>query len=487
MSDRTGNLKMPTHMHFNLTQRCNIKCRICRPDDEKNNSLPSLSKEVIDKVINEVFDHLKQLRMDSSGELLISKHLPYVLEEATKRNLPIFASSNGMALNEEKAELLCNSSLETIQISLDSPEKETLEWIRRGAKFEKVLKAAENLVAARTKAGKKFPKIDFHAALIKQNLEQLPDLVRLAKKTGIESVGVAYGYTHAIMDPEWSVYWVKDKCNSVIAESQRVAQELGIFFNNPASFNSKTEIIATPTRYCNYLYEWSYIDPSGRVFPCCIGNYETGDLNKSSFSDIWNGEKYNELRRTYNTSAPSYAKCSSCYITSVWNPEDYKVHFHPDHWEYVEKKLKTLPETKYESCVYGEYVFPGEFSNQLKEIMKAQEEGDINEAVKKIEQAIYEYPDVANIYNLYAVIIYSMGDSNKAKSILKSLLVRWPSDCLAANNLAVLKIQDEEYQEALHILKHALTIDQNNKSTHENLKLLREQLEEAERERSYVS
>ncbi len=488
MSDSSKKLNMPTHMHLNLTQRCNLKCRICRPDDyDKNNSLPSLNRDVIDKVINEAFDHLKQLRLDSSGELLLSKHLSYVLEEATKRDVPIFVSSNGMLLNEEKAELLCNSSLETIQISIDSPEKKTLEWIRRGAKFEKVLKGAENLVEARRKTGKMLPKIDFHAALLQQNLEHLPDLIRLAKKTGVDSVGVAYGYTHAIMDPEWSVFWDKEKCNSVIAESQVLAKELDIFFNSPASFNSTTEVIATPTRYCNYLYEWSYIDPSGSVFPCCIGRYEMGDLNKTSFSDIWFGEKYNELRRTYNTSDPSFPKCSNCYITSVWNPEDYKAHFHPDHWDYVEKKLKNLPVTKYETCVYGEYVFPAELSQQLKEILKAQEDGDLEQAIEKAEKAICEYPEVANMHILYAVIIFIAGDSKKAKSILKSILVKWSEDCLAVNNLAILHMQDGEYKEALDLLKHALAVDQNNVTTLENFKLLSEQLEMESGELNYVS
>ncbi len=470
-------LKKPRTLHLNLTLRCNLHCRICRPEDFQPGTNSSLSKEVIDKVINEAFDSLTQLRLDSGGELLLSPHLPYVLQEATKRNIPMFISSNGTMMSREKAEMLCNSSLSNIQISLDSADKETLEWIRRGAKFEAVICGAENIVAARQKYKKTKPRIEFHAALLQQNLKQLPDLIRLAKKIGVDGVGVAYGYTHSHMDPEWSVFWSKEKCNEVIAEARQLAKELGVSFNGPASFNSDTYVIASPNRYCHYLFEWTYIQPTGTVSPCCIGSYELGDLNTTSFTDVWYGERYNELRQTYNTPAPSYPKCANCYITSVWNPEDYKAHFHPDHWAYIENKMKTLPKKQYQYCVYGEFVFPGEMAHWIEKIVKLQNNGDIEEAVKLIEETISNYPRVVDLYNFFAEILLQIGDTQKAKTILENVIQCIPENHHALNNLAVIEIEEKNFKKALELLKKVLAIRPDNKIALENIKYLKEQLE----------
>ncbi len=336
---RTVPLVRPKCMHLNLASACNLHCIMCRPEDYKPDAKSAfLSKEVIDKLIAETFDSLKDLRIDSAGEHLLSKHYAYVLNEAKKRGISVFISTNGTLLNEKYAELICNT-VESMQISLDSPVKETLEMLRGGAKFDDIINGAKTMVRVRKTHHKKKPRIDFHVALFLPNLEQLPNLVRLAKKIGIDGVTVAYGFVPSQMDPDWAVFWEKDKTNKIIAGSRALANKLNLFFNAPIGFEYNTTKIK-PTKYCQYLFEWTYIDPSGQVTPCCIGSYHLGDLNQSSFSDIWLGEKYNELRRTYNTDSPVNAKCVSCYITTGWEPNNYKSHFSPSHWEYVEKRMK---------------------------------------------------------------------------------------------------------------------------------------------------
>ena len=474
----SSKLRMPKYMHLNLTLACNLRCRICRPEnfDQKMKGA-SLSKESIDKVIHEAFDSLEQLRLDSAGELLLSGHLTYVLEEATRRNIPIFVSTNGTLMTEQKAELLCRSSLDVIQVSLDSPEKETIEWIRKGAKLNDVIRGATNLVSVRRKLNKRKPRIDFHAAILQQNLEQLSDLIKLSMDIGIDAVGFAYGYTHSFMDPDWSVFWSQERCNEVIKNARSLADNLEIGFNAPTSFSDDTKIISVPTRYCHYLFEWTYIDPRGKVFPCCIGSYEVGDLKDSSFTDILYGEKYNELRSTYNAPTPAYSKCASCYITSVWNPDDYKSHFHPDHWDYVEKKIALLPKKEYKNCIFGEYLFPGELSEQLSEIAKLQNENKLVEVIELLDRAISNHPNLPELYNLYVDMVFMAGDNDRARTALNLLSDRWPVGIHTANNLALLAIKDKEFFRALDILKQIVAVAPDNRRTREYLGILKEQVE----------
>ena len=78
------------------------------------------------------------------------------------------------------------------------------------------------------------------------------------------------------------------------------------------------------------------------------GGYECGDLHENTFGEIWTGDKYETLRKTYNTDSPAYFKCSACYMDTGWDPNDYKSHFHQEHWEFVKKKLQSLPPEKFD-------------------------------------------------------------------------------------------------------------------------------------------
>ena len=76
-----------------------------------------------------------------------------------------------------------------VQVSLDSPDKDTLEWIRTRAKFEKVVGGAERIVHWRKKLGNTRLRINFHGAVMRQNLEQLPDL-KLLVTTGARNAAI---------------------------------------------------------------------------------------------------------------------------------------------------------------------------------------------------------------------------------------------------------------------------------------------------------
>lgn len=328
-------LALPKTMHLNLTNACNLNCRICRPEDFKYTA-QYLDRPVIQRVIDEVFDSLTELRLDSSGELLMAKELPYVLAEATRRDIPTKICTNGVLITDEIAEMLCRSSITNVQISLDSPDKETLEWIRTRAKFEKVLGGARTLVKWRSKLGNTRMRINFHGAVLRQNLPQLPDLVRLAKDVGVDDVSFAYGFIHGYMDPEWAVFWDQESYRETMKEVRWLCDDLGIGFNAPPDFGQP--ILAS--RRCDYLFEKTYVNPDGQVAPCCIGpDGYTGDLKKSSFADIWHGDTYRAFRDTYDTPAPAFDKCAACYIMQGWDPGDYKPHFDPRHWPYVTARL----------------------------------------------------------------------------------------------------------------------------------------------------
>lgn len=74
------------------------------------------------------------------------------------------------------------------------------------------------------------------------------------------------------------------------------------------------------THRCSFPWQQMIIDPTGDVTPCCyyhsyaLGrlNQSLGNTNTQSVEDIWNGEKYQELRRYHVEGVPEGHPCHNC-------------------------------------------------------------------------------------------------------------------------------------------------------------------------------
>lgn len=472
-------LRKPKVMHMVLTDMCNLSCPICResklpywfkPGMDKTNL--RLATPVVESIVESCFDDLEQLRLDSGGELLLSKELPYVLDEATKRDLPIFISSNGMLLTPAHAQMLVNSSLNEMQISLDSPDAETLALIRRGANLDGVIQGARNLVEARNSVPGKQLDIAFHAALFKQNLRQFPDLIRLAAELGLDTVSYMYGHVPEFLDPDWSIYWERHLVNDVILEARKVADEHGIFLNGPPLFPGKIRQLNPAPKICNYLTDWTYIDSNARVAPCCIASdHHFGSLKTESFHDIWNGEKYNSLRGNYNSVEPDNGKCSKCYIIGDWNPDDYRCHFAKKHWDYCEDVLKGQEKKRYDICRYGNYEFSGEFTDELEELCNLQSRSNWPAVLSMLDALENKYPDTPEFQFIRVDVLIMSGGFDETLILVDHLINRNPDEINLSNQKIRCLILMKKYREALLCLEASLKIDSNNLETR---KLLQE-------------
>lgn len=66
--------------------------------------------------------------------------------------------------------------------------------------------------------------------------------------------------------------------------------------------------------FCMMPWVHMHAFPDGRVYPCCLGDYwhPLGDLRKNTMEEVWNQDKYKELRVNMLEGKPSKA-CGKCY------------------------------------------------------------------------------------------------------------------------------------------------------------------------------
>lgn len=87
-----------------------------------------------------------------------------------------------------------------------------------------------------------------------------------------------------------------------------------------------------PPPACGNPWTHVHVKEDGLVYPCCFSDEVMGDLRKQSFEEIWNGEKYQDLRRSLSELKP-WASCkrASCNWINGSFCSDYGARIAPKH------------------------------------------------------------------------------------------------------------------------------------------------------------
>ncbi|WP_414039933.1 GTP 3',8-cyclase MoaA [Acidithiobacillus sp. M4-SHS-6] len=175
LADRFG--RQITYLRISVTEHCNFRCVYCSPAG----GTPFFARK--DHLQIEEYDRLiaifaslgvRHMRF-TGGEPLIHPHLHTLIEAAQRQGIgKISVSTNGLLL-PRKAELLRQSGVNNLNISLDSLDPEVFARVTRGGKLQEVLRG----VTAAVVAG--IPRIKLNVVLMRQeNGHALADLVRYA-------------------------------------------------------------------------------------------------------------------------------------------------------------------------------------------------------------------------------------------------------------------------------------------------------------------
>jgi MoaA/NifB/PqqE/SkfB family radical SAM enzyme len=103
---------------------------------------------------------------------------------AKQHGLKVSTNTNGSALNAANAKKIVEAGIDVINISIDSTDPEQFAAIRRQTTLEQALTAAENLNSAKKNLGRATPLLGVAVVAMRDNVRELPKLVRLARRLG---------------------------------------------------------------------------------------------------------------------------------------------------------------------------------------------------------------------------------------------------------------------------------------------------------------
>ncbi|MBP7527605.1 MAG: radical SAM protein [Syntrophorhabdaceae bacterium] len=152
----------PMHLDIEITNRCNLRCTFC-------DKLPLLTKdqmgdmeiELFKKIIDEgEKGRLWGVKLSYRGEPLLHPQVAEMVAYAKSKGvLDIYMNTNGMLLSEEMSLKLMDAGLDRISVSVDGTDAVVFERERRGAKYDRILKNVETLMALREERGYPNPKV----------------------------------------------------------------------------------------------------------------------------------------------------------------------------------------------------------------------------------------------------------------------------------------------------------------------------------------
>ncbi len=166
-----------TYLRISLIERCNLRCTYCMPEEgvllSPKSSLMSY-EEIYTIAKTFVENGVTKIRL-TGGEPLIRKDIPVILEKLSSLPAELSITTNAVIVDKFIGTLKANS-IQNINVSLDTLNKEKFKQITRRNDFEKVY----NNILLLVKNGFN---VKINTVLIKGfNDNEIIDLVQLTKK-----------------------------------------------------------------------------------------------------------------------------------------------------------------------------------------------------------------------------------------------------------------------------------------------------------------
>jgi len=317
-----------------VSSRCNINCIMCR-DRDGSVMVPQKAGSAAGFMEFELFRKLRPLlagtftvNLFGWGEPMLHKDFLRFIEFTRECNphCEITFNTNGTLLTERKAARLVELDVTRICFSIDSPDPDTYEKIRRGAKFHKVIANIERLGELRGE----HPVLAMEQVLMQPNVGQLPQTVELAHRLGIGEIYLEqlFGpFPDLILEdlaPHLDSYRAARKMALALDVSlagpmvgQFEQLRMGKTDPPPATADAPRPA-HLPAARCPEPWQTIFVDRTGNVIPCCFQQFNTalGRIPEMTPEQVWFGEGYRKLRRGV-VDEPYYPGCENCIANGL--------------------------------------------------------------------------------------------------------------------------------------------------------------------------
>jgi radical SAM protein with 4Fe4S-binding SPASM domain len=315
-------LSAPIILYWEVTSKCNLKCKHCYLGNTTKSYLQELSTEEAMEFCKQIIKNKIFWVAITGGEPLLRSDLFDIVSYLTENQICVMLSTNGTLVTERTAKMLKNAGVRSVQVSIDGANHFTHDKIRgvRGS-FHKAIKAVKTFI----KVG--IPDVTIASVATKLNYTEIPKIIDLAVKLRASRYRIINlmlegnarkNTSELLLDTYEKMNLVKSvknkllKCKGKILVQQEDKPTMFYSFKNKERKKSSRIFIgcAAGRTICK-------VSSDGWVSPCSYfvtKEMLAGNIRKLSLEEIWKHSKVFRLFRNLKFIRGKCAKCKFLHI-----------------------------------------------------------------------------------------------------------------------------------------------------------------------------
>ncbi len=307
-------MNSPVYVDWAITHNCNLSCLHCVGME----SAEITNTEAV-RIAKNIVKMKPQWVILEGGEPLLRKDLSQIGRIFHDAGILTYIITNGNAFNDKNLQELASFSPRVL-FSMDGADRDTYEYVKRGASFDKALKWIKRCNEVGIFYG-------FTSVLSKLTLRQVKDIIGFAESVGGQTV--IFLPLKPFGDIESNTYYNE---NSLSPEEQRSAlidlytdpADIEIFYDEPFLWNLSSKYGFKPSvtdngitipevKGCAAAYSM-YIQTDGSVRPCMFASprLDFGNATKEKLSDIWRKMQTSAELTGWANQRLRIGKCAEC-------------------------------------------------------------------------------------------------------------------------------------------------------------------------------
>lgn len=333
-----GEVNSPFEVQFNLTNRCNLKCKFCwlRDFDKQKLNYKELGMKEYKIMIKDCSKmNVHTIEITGGGEPLMSNDIPTLMKTIKHHDIFGRLITNGTLFSKDMIKTLIRIGWDEIVFSLDAPDKKVNDYLR-GKSFDRILKAIKTVQTEKMKANKEKPMVNIHMVLCNKNFHLLPKMFEFAydlncRNLLVEPIALLATKTKAGKE---LLFKKKDKTPlmDIIQEAIKISYQHNFQTNidklefelieSTAKMKKTVEKEGEKEKNiwsslpCYQPFYHMIVRPWGIVGPCCMFDNIGEDANQKSLREIWFGEFFEDMReKILKRDLPDF--CSKCNPSQI--------------------------------------------------------------------------------------------------------------------------------------------------------------------------
>lgn len=186
-TERDLRANRPGKLFVEVTSSCNLRCSMCAKHSADSAITEGTMSRATFAMLEPAFPLLESLVLNGIGEPLLHPYLEEFIRKA-KSSMPsgswVGFQTNGMLLDEARAESLSGAGLDRICLSMDAASDGSFRTIRKGGEIRNIEAAFSALNRAKGRGGRHDLAVGIEFVLRRDNTEELPAAVAWAAKQG---------------------------------------------------------------------------------------------------------------------------------------------------------------------------------------------------------------------------------------------------------------------------------------------------------------